>query len=409
MDERQFLLALFEAAIAAADPACCLPPHLPSPPSGRIIVLGAGKASAAMAAAVEKHMQTRVSGLVITRYGHGVSCRSIEIVEAAHPVPDERGRLAALRIAAMAAGLNRDDLVLCLFSGGGSALLAAPADGLTLEDKQAVNRQLLASGAPISEMNCVRKHLSLLKGGRLAVRAYPARVLALIISDVPGDDPAVIASGPTIADPTTSEEARAIVAKYNLKLPSRVTNFLESPQSETPKPGDPRLITAEARIIAAPSQSLAAAARQAEAAGWQPLNLGDRIEGEAREVARRHAAIVSRPKTVLLSGGETTVTVRGKGRGGRNTEYLLSLAIALGEKNGRFAIAADTDGIDGSESNAGAILTPDTLERAKALGLDAKAHLAANDAYGFFDNLGDLVFTGPTRTNVNDFRAMLIR
>ena len=408
MDERQFLLALFEASIAAADPAYCLPPHLPSPPSGRIIVLGAGKASAAMAAAVEKHMQTTVRGLVITRYGHGVPLRSIEIVEAAHPVPDERGRFAALRIADMVTGLSRNDLVLCLFSGGGSALLAAPADGLTLEDKQEVNRQLLASGAPISEMNCVRKHLSLLKGGRLAARAYPARVLALIISDVPGDDPAVIASGPTIADPSTSEEARAVVAKYNLKLPSRVTRFLESPQSETPKPGDPRLTTADARIIAAPSQSLAAAARQAEAAGWQPLNLGDRIEGEAREVARRHAAIVSRPGTVLLSGGETTVTVRGKGRGGRNTEYLLSLAIALGETNGRFAIAADTDGIDGSENNAGAILTPDTLERAKALGLDAEAHLAANDAYGFFENLGDLVFTGPTRTNVNDFRAMLI-
>jgi glycerate 2-kinase len=409
MDERQFLMALFEASIAAADPAFCVPPHLPAPPPGRIIVIGAGKASAAMAAAVENHMPVAVSGLVITRYGHGAACRSIEIVEAAHPVPDERGRRAALRIAAMVTGLSRDDLVLGLFSGGGSALLAAPADGLTLADKQEVNRQLLASGVPIGEMNCLRKHLSLLKGGRLAARAYPARVLALVISDVPGDDPAVVASGPTIADPSTNEEARAIVARYDLKLPSRVVKFLASPESETPKPGDPRLATAEARIIAAPSQSLAAAAARAEAAGWHPLDLGDRIEGEAREVARRHAALTAGPGTVILSGGETTVTLRGKGRGGRNTEYLLSLAIALGETNGRFAIAADTDGIDGSENNAGAIITPDTLRRAKALGLDAEAHLAANDAYGFFESLGDLVFTGPTRTNVNDFRAMLIR
>lgn len=406
-DHRQFLRSLFDAAVSAADPARCVPPSLPPPPRGRTIVIGAGKASAAMAAAVEQHMPGPLSGLVITRYGHGWPCRWIEVIEAAHPVPDEQGRAAARRIAAMVEGLNPDDLVLCLISGGGSALLAAPAAGLTLADKQEVNRQLLASGAPIAEMNCLRKHLSMLKGGRLAARAYPARVVSLIISDVPGDDPAVIASGPAVADPTTSEEARAIIRKYGLDLPPRVMQFLSSPEAETPKPGDPRLAAAEAIIIATASQSLKAAARVAENSGWNVINLGDRVEGEARDVARMHAVLTAGPHAVILSGGETTVTVRGKGRGGRNTEYLLSLAIALGETNGRFAIAADTDGIDGSEDNAGAIVTPDTLDRATALGLDPEAYLANNDAYGFFEKLGDLVLTGPTRTNINDFRAML--
>ncbi|HYN00438.1 MAG TPA: glycerate kinase [Aestuariivirgaceae bacterium] len=406
-DHRQFLRSLFDAAVSAADPARCVPPSLPPPPRGRTIVIGAGKASAAMAAAVEQHMPGPLSGLVITRYGHGWPCRRIEVIEAAHPVPDEQGRAAARRIAAMVEGLNPDDLVLCLISGGGSALLAAPAAGLTLADKQEVNRQLLASGAPIAEMNCLRKHLSMLKGGRLAARAYPARVVSLIISDVPGDDPAVIASGPAVADPTTSEEARAIIRKYGLDLPPRVMQFLSSPEAETPKPGDPRLGAAEVKIIATASQSLKAAARVAENSGWNVINLGDRVEGEARDVARMHAVLTAGPHAIILSGGETTVTVRGKGRGGRNTEYLLSLAIALGETNGRFAIAADTDGIDGSEDNAGAIVTPDTLDRATALGLDPEAYLANNDAYGFFEKLGDLVLTGPTRTNINDFRAML--
>jgi hydroxypyruvate reductase len=407
-DPRQFLRSLLDSAIAAADPAMCVPPHLPHPPRGRLIVLGAGKASAAMAAAVEKHMPGVLSGLVITRYGHAVPCKQIEIVEAAHPVPDERGLRAAQRAAAMLDGLGEKDLVLCLISGGGSALLTAPAQGLSLADEQEVNHALLASGVPIAEMNCLRKHISSLKGGRLAARAYPARVLALIISDVPGDDPAVIASGPTVADPTTRHDALAIVQKYDLSLPARVMAFLSTPEAETPKTSDPRLAHAEAKVIATASQSLSAAARQAEQAGWRVLNLGDRIQGEARLVAREHARLAVPPRTLVLSGGETTVTIKGRGRGGRNSEYLLSLAIALGELNGRFAIAADTDGIDGSESNAGALITPDTLARARNLGLDPSAHLSDNDAYGFFEKLGDLIVTGPTLTNVNDFRAMLI-
>jgi hydroxypyruvate reductase len=407
-EPRRFLRSLFDAAIKAADPAACLPPHLPPPPKGRTIVIGAGKASAAMAAAVEDHMPEPLSGLVIAPYGHGLPLKHVELVEAAHPVPDEKGLKAARRIAAIVENLNPDDLVLCLLSGGGSALLAAPASGLTLQDKQEVNRQLLASGAPIAQMNCLRKHLSMLKGGRLAARAYPARLLSLIISDVPGDDPAVIASGPTVADRSTSEEARAVIRQYGLRLPPQVMAFLESPQSETPKPGDPRLARAEARIIAAPSQSLVAAARIAAERGWNVINLGDRIEGEAYKVAEAHARIDAEPRSLILSGGETTVTLKGRGRGGRNTEYLLALALALGEAGGRFALAADTDGIDGSERNAGAVITPDTLRRAHSLGLDAQSHLRNNDAYSFFEKLGDLLTTGPTRTNVNDFRAMLV-
>jgi hydroxypyruvate reductase len=408
MEPRKFLRSLLDAAIAAADPALCLPPHLPEAPAGRTIVLGAGKASAAMARVVEDHMEGQLSGLVITRYGHGLSCRRIEVVEAAHPVPDTRGLEAARRILAMAGGLRENDLVLCLISGGGSALLTLPADGLSLDDKQEVNRQLLKSGAPIAEMNCVRKHLSAIKGGRLAACAYPARVLSLIISDVPGDDPSLIASGPTVPDPSTRADALAIVRKYGLRLPRHVLAVLSRPESETPKAGDPRLARTGARIIAAPSQSLAASARKAREAGLAVIDLGDRIEGEARHVAEMHARLDAPSGAVVLSGGETTVTVRGQGRGGRNTEYLLALAIALGERNGRFAIAADTDGIDGSEANAGALITPDTLKRARALGLDAAARLAANDSYSFFEKLGDLIDTGPTRTNVNDFRAMLV-
>jgi glycerate 2-kinase len=401
---------LFSAAIAAADPALRVPPFLPKPPKGRTIVVGAGKASAAMALAVEQHWQAPLSGLVITRYGHGAPCKEIEIVEASHPVPDASGRDAALRMAELVKGLRPDDLVLCLISGGGSALLAAPARGLTLEDKQNVNRQLLSSGAPISEMNCVRKHFSALKGGRLAAAAFPAEVVSLIISDVPGDDPAIVASGPTVPDPSTREEALAILRKYKFDLAAHVWAFLATQAAETPKPGDPRFARVRTEMIAAPAQSLAAAAKLARDAGYRVIDLGDRVEGEAREVARRQAAqaLATKGPAVILSGGETTVTLKGKGRGGRNAEFALALALALDGKANISAIAGDTDGIDGSEDNAGAVVKGDTLARAKAKGLDASAFLANNDAYSFFAELGDLIVTGPTRTNVNDFRAILI-
>ena len=409
--ETQLLHDLFRAAVAAADPALCVPANLPSLPIGRTLVIGAGKASAAMAEAVEKAWPGELSGLVITRYGHGAPCWKIEIVEAAHPVPDEKGRQAAGRIAGMVKGLSPEDLVLCLISGGGSALLAAPAAGLTLEDKRDINRQLLSSGAPIGEMNCVRKHLSALKGGRLAAAAWPAQVVSLIISDVPGDDPAVVASGPTVPDPTTRQEALAIVRKYALQLAPHVKAFLESPEAETPKPGDPRFSRVVTKMIAAPAQSIAAAAEIARNRGYRIIDLGDRVEGESREVAREHAtlALNASGPAVILSGGETTVTLKGKGRGGRDAEYALALAIALEGKPGISAIACDTDGIDGSEDNAGAVINPDTLSRARALGMDPQAYLDNNDAYGFFEKLGDLVVTGPTRTNVNDFRAILIK
>lgn len=402
---------LFSAAIAAADPALRVPPYLPKArPKGRTIVVGAGKASAAMALAVEQHWQGPLSGLVITRYGHGAPCRQIEIVEASHPVPDANGRDAALRMGELVKGLTPDDLVLCLISGGGSALLAAPAPGLTLEDKQSVNRQLLSCGAPIAEMNCVRKHLSALKGGRLAAAAFPAEVVSLIISDVPGDDPAIVASGPTVPDPTTRADALAILRKYKFELPAHVWAFLETDAAETPKPGDPRFARVRTEMIAAPAQSLAAAAKMVREAGYQVIDLGDRIEGEARDVGCEQAALALATKgpAVILSGGETTVTLKGKGRGGRNAEYALALAIALDGKPHISAIAGDTDGIDGSEDNAGALVRPDTLARARARGLDAAAFLANNDAYGFFEGVGDLVVTGPTRTNVNDFRAILV-
>lgn len=416
-DARQFLEDLFRAAVAAADPAACLPRHLPPPPPGRTLVVGAGKAAAAMARAVEDHWPGELSGLVVTRYGHGVPCRRIEVVEAAHPVPDEAGRAAAARILAAVQGLTSDDLVIVLISGGGSALLALPFEGVTLADKQQVSRALLRSGAGIGEMNCVRKHLSAIKGGRLAAAAYPARMLTLVISDVPGDDPAVVASGPTVADPTTCADALAILEKYRIAVPPTLEALLVSGVSETPKPDDLRLVHCETRVIATAQASLAAAAEAARAAGVEALVLGDAIEGEAREVAKVMAGMARscvlhaepvRPPCVLISGGETTVTVRGHGRGGRNAEFLLALALALDGHPGIHALAGDTDGIDGSEDNAGAILTDDTLARARAAGLDAKARLADNDGYGFFAALGDLVVTGPTRTNVNDFRAILI-
>jgi hydroxypyruvate reductase len=416
-DARRFLTGFFEAAVAAADPAACVPSHLPPPTRGRTVVIGAGKAAAAMARAVEDHWPGELSGLVVTRYGHGVPCRRIEVVEAAHPVPDEAGRAAAARILAVVQGLTSDDLVLVLVSGGGSALLALPFEGISLADKQQVNRALLKSGAGIGEMNCVRKHLSAIKGGRLAAAAYPARVLTLVISDVPGDDPAVVASGPTVPDPTTCADALAILEKYRIAVPPTVEALLRSGLSETPKPDDLRFAHCETRVIATAQGSLAAAAEAARAAGIEPLILGDAIEGEAREVAKALAGMAkscalhgvpARPPCVLLSGGETTVTVKGQGRGGRNAEFLLALAVALDGAAGIHALAGDTDGIDGTEDNAGAVLTADTLARARAAGIDAKARLADNDGHGFFAALNDLVVTGPTRTNVNDFRAIFI-
>lgn len=414
---RAFLRRLFDAAIAAADPAKLVPRHLPAEPRGRTIVVGAGKATAAMARAFEQQWSGELSGLVVTRYGYSAPSKRIEVVEAAHPVPDARGEQAARRILELVRGLTEEDLVVALISGGGSALLSAPAEGLSLADKQAVNRALLASGASIEEINCVRKHLSAIKGGRLAVAAYPARVVTLLISDVPGDDPSVIASGPTVADPTTYADARAILAKYGITPPPAVQSHLMSARDETPKPGDVRLARAEIHLIATPQASLMAAAEVAKSERVTPLVLGDSIEGESREVARVLAGIARQvhqygqpipAPCVLLSGGETTVTVRGKGRGGRNVEFLLALALALRGQSQTWAIAGDTDGVDGAEEIAGAIITPDTLDRAARRGVRAADCLANNDGHGFFETLGDQVVTGPTLTNVNDFRAVLI-
>ena len=417
MNPRQILRQLFDAAIAAADPALCVPPYLPPGDGGRLIVVGAGKASAAMARAVEQHWSGPLDGLVVTRYGHGVPCQRIEIVEAAHPVPDAAGELAAQRILAKVQGLNENDRVLALISGGGSALLAAPAEGIALAEKRAITAALLKSGASIGEINSVRKHLSAIKGGRLAAAAWPASVLTLAISDVPGDDPAVIASGPTVADPTSTVDALAVLDFYRIDIPSALRARLASGELETPKPGEPRLVRSEFRLVASPRQMLEAAAEAARQLGLTPLILGDAIEGEAREVGKtlagmavccgRHGFPAQKP-CVLLSGGETTVTLKGQGRGGRNTEFLLGLALALDGAPGIHALAADTDGIDGSEDNAGAYVGPETPARARALGLDGRARLADNDAWGYFAALGDLLVTGPTRTNVNDFRAILI-
>jgi len=417
MDHRRLLREMFDAAIAAASPALCVPKYLPKPPKGRTVVVGAGKAAAAMAAAVEANWSGPIEGLVVTRYGHSVPCRHIEVIEAAHPVPDAAGREAARRILDKVQGLGPDDLVLCLLSGGGSALLALPAGGVTLEDKQAINRALLRSGAHIEEMNTVRKHLSAIKGGRLAIAAAPAPVLSLMISDVPGDDPSVIASGPTVPDATTSAAAIAILERYGIDIPGPVLKHLQGPTAETPKPGDTRFRNVTNRVVATPQEALEAAAQVARDAGFRPLILGNAIQGEARDVGLVHAGIAkqvtgygqpSAPPCALISGGETTVTVRGGGRGGRNAEFLLGLAVALDGCAGVAAMAADTDGIDGSEDNAGAFLLPDSPERAAQSGLNFSAHLANNDAYSVFARLGDLLITGPTRTNVNDIRVILI-
>ncbi len=416
-DPRALLRAMFDAAVAAASPMVRIPAVLPPKPKGRTIVVGAGKASAEMARAVELAWDGPVEGLVVTRDGHAAPCRGIEIVEASHPVPDARGVAAARRILDRVSGLSEDDLVIALISGGGSALLTLPAEGLSLADKQAVNTALLRCGAPIGEMNIVRKHLSAIKGGRLAAAAHPARVVTLVISDVPNDDLSAIASGPTVADPSSFAQARDILRRHGITEPRAALEHLERAAEETPKPGDPRLARAETILIATPQMSLEAAAEVARAAGITPLILGDAIEGEAREVGRvmagiaRQAARHGQPATapcVLISGGETTVTMRGQGRGGRNVEFLLALGLALDGLPGASAIAGDTDGVDGAEEVAGAILTPDTLARAAALGIDARASLADNDAHAFFEALGDQVITGPTRTNVNDFRAVMI-
>ena len=418
-DAPAFLRRLFDAAIASAQPALCIPPHLPDPASvrGRLVVIGAGKASAAMAQAVEQHWPGPLTGLVVTRYGYSVPCEHIEIIEAAHPVPDEAGLRAAERLLAFVGGLTADDVVLCLISGGGSSLLPLPLAGVTLADKQAINRALLASGATITEMNCVRRHLSAIKGGRLAAACHPARVLTLLISDVPGDDPIDIASGPTVADPTTCADALDIVRRYSIELPPAAREVLDSGRGESVKPGDPRLAGIETRIVAAPQQALEAAAAVAREAGVTAHILGDAIEGEARDVGKVLAGLalqVARQgqpfaaPCVLLSGGETTVTVRGTGRGGRNVECLLSMGIALGGHPRIHALAGDTDGVDGQEEIAGAVWQPGTLARAWALGLRPKDRLADNDGHGFFEALGDQVITGPTLTNVNDFRAIFI-
>ena len=427
---QEFLRSLYDAAVRRAMPLHNMAAVLPEPPKGRTLVLGAGKAGASMVHALEAlwPQEAPLSGLVVTRYGHlperpaGVPAR-VEIVEAAHPVPDAAGLQAAERILALTQGLTADDLVICLISGGGSALLTLPAEGLSLADKQRINKDLLLSGANITEMNCVRKHLSRIKGGRLAAACAPAQVVTLTISDVPGDDPSVIASGPTVPDATTCADALAILQRYGIGLPPALTQALQAGLLETPKPGDAVFVRTEVRMIATPIQSLQAAAALAREAGITPYILSDEIEGESREVGKVHAALaraVARGQgafdkpCVILGGGETTVTVRelpagmARGRGGRAGEFCMGLAEALHGQPGVWALAADTDGIDGMEDNAGARVAPDTLQRAAAQGLKLSDHLLRNDAYGYFSALGDLVVTGPTNTNVNDFRAILV-
>jgi glycerate 2-kinase len=414
---KALLRRMFDAAVAAAQPSLVLPRHLPPPPRGRTIVIGAGKATAAMAAALEAHWPGPLEGLVVTRYGYGDDVRRIEVVEAAHPVPDAAGLVAAQRMLQLVQGLTSDDLVLCLLSGGASSLLPLPLAPLTLQDKQALTRELLRCGASIAEINCVRRHLSAIKGGRLAAACHPARVVTLAISDVPADDPSDIGSGPTAPDPTTCTDALAVLARYGIEPSAAVRELLDSGRGESVKPGDERLARNELRLIATPQLALDAAAQVAREAGVTPVLLGDSIEGESREVAKVFAGIALhaargiepfRLPCVLLSGGETTVTVRGAGRGGRNVEFLLSLALALRGHPGVHAVAGDTDGVDGLEEIAGAYAGPRTLARARALGLDPAQSLADNDAHSFFEALDDSIVTGPTRTNVNDFRAVLV-
>ena len=411
------LRAAFAAAIDAARPDICVPRFLPDAPGGRTVVVGAGKAAAAMALAVDRHWGAELSGMVVTAPGCSLDCPRIEVIEATHPLPGETGQRAAQDMLQRVTGLGAEDLVICLLSGGGSSLMPLPADGLGLGEKQAITHALLRSGATIAEINCVRRHLSGIKGGRLGVACHPARLVTLAISDVPGDDPRDIASGPTVADATTCADALEVLDRYGVEMPPRVREELLAGRWESVKPGDPRLARSTFHIVATPQQSLEAAAAVARASGVTPLIISDRIEGEARTVGREMAALALsvargegpvRPPCVLLSGGETTVTVRGNGRGGRNVEFLLAFGIALGHADGVFALAADTDGVDGTEPIAGAVWKPDTLGRVARLGLAPQVFLDANDAHSFFEALGDSVVTGPTRTNVNDFRAILV-
>jgi hydroxypyruvate reductase len=420
---RELLESLFRAAVSAAHPSHCLPPHLPEPPArGRLIVLGAGKGGGALTEVAEQHYlaripERRLDGIAVTRHGYGRPTRHIPVIEAGHPVPDAAGVAGAERMLALADGAGTEDLVLVLLSGGASANLIAPAPGITLAEKQATTRALLRSGANIGEINCVRKHLSRIKGGRLARRAHPACVVTLAISDVPGDDPAVIGSGPTVPDPTTLADARAIVRKYRLELPETVSRALDDPGNESPKPGDPVFAENSYRILARPADALAAAEACAREAGYDCVVLGDRLQGEARDVAAEHARLArdyaaAGRRLAILSGGELTVTLKGSGRGGPNQEYALALAYHLDGGKGIAALAADTDGTDGGrglpDDPAGAFIDDTTLARARSAGLDAAAFLADNDSTGFFNGIGDLFTPGPTFTNVTDFRAIVV-
>lgn len=412
------LKSLFAYGVSVADPVHCVPPCLPKKPDGRVLVIAAGKAAASMAHAVEGVWGDDLEGIAVTRYGHGKACRSIEVIEASHPVPDNRGELAAKRLLEAANSLQEDDLLLCLISGGGSALLGLAADGLTFEDKKSINKALLASGAPIGEMNIVRKHLSAIKGGRLAKAAYPAKILTIAISDVPGDDPSIIASGPTVPDESTSDQAIEIIDKYKINIPEHVRTHLQGGASETPKPGDPAFDKSDVIMATKPADMVNAVATRAAEMGFNVINLGADIEGEACVVGVEQAKFALSVQNnmkkgdkpiAIISGGETTVTINGNGRrGGRNCEFILSLAVALNGAKHVYALACDTDGIDGSEDNAGAIITSDTVQQAFLKGLSAKKFLEDHDSYSLFESIGDLHITGPTLTNVNDLRIILI-
>ncbi|KAA3449062.1 glycerate kinase [Mesorhizobium sp. SARCC-RB16n] len=417
-DPKAFLISIFDAAVAAADPERTIRDHLPARPKGRTIVIGAGKGSAQIAAAFERVWDGPIEGLVVTRYGYGAKCERIEIIEAAHPVPDAAGLEASRQLLEKVRGLTADDLVVALISGGGSALLPSPAAGLTLADEIAVNEALLASGAPIAAMNTIRKHLSTIKGGRLAAAAWPAKVVSLVVSDIPGDNPALVASGPTVPDTGSREDALASISAYGMKLPASVMAHIQSPEADAPDPEDERFSRNEVHLIASAGVSLEAAAVEARRQGIEAVILSDAIEGEAREVGGVHAAIAREVATrnrpfqkpvLILSGGETTVTLRAKGKGGRNSEFLLAFAIGINGVEGIHALAADTDGIDGSENNAGAFADGSTVSRMRAAGVDAKAMLAGNNAWTAFNAIGDLFVPGPTGTNVNDLRAILVR
>ncbi|KAB2704765.1 glycerate kinase type-2 family protein [Brucella intermedia] len=425
LEPRVFLESLFDAAVAAADPELVIRANLPAKPKGRTIVIGAGKGSAQMAAAFERAWAERhegedasIEGIVVTRYGYGAPCKTIEIIEASHPVPDDAGLAASKRLFDAVSNLTEDDLVVALISGGGSALLPSPPEGLTLADEIAVNKALLASGAPISAMNAVRKHLSTIKGGRLAAHAHPAKVFSLVVSDIPGDNPAFVASGPTVPDATSRDDALKIIERYKLELPDAVLAHIKSEKAHAPKPDDKIFGDNEVRVIASAAVSLEAAVKEAERHGVEAVILSDSMEGEAREVAHVHAAIArevadrDRPfkkPIVLLSGGETTVTIRAKGgKGGRNSEFLLAFALDIDGYGNIHALAADTDGIDGSEDNAGAFADGTTVSRLQKTGEDSAARLNANDAWSAFDAIGDLFMPGPTGTNVNDLRVVLI-